>query len=301
MFENKYPIYIIIHIQKTGGTTMNVHLKNNLKKEEALFLYKRRGFFNIVKNKYEYVKSDSQINSYLSSLTEYQKNKIKIIMGHEVYYGMHKFFNRPFRYIIFLREPLKRAVSNYKQQRNVALLPQNTIIKDHLSTLDFKPPKKTARKNIIKNTKILSFKEWLKTTGQKNFMTKLLMQKGFLKNKPIINATKKDIKKTIEKFYFIGLLESFEEDFPLLCGELKIKKSGEKHNVSKNFKIELTQKTIKEFRKNNLDYILYTMAVEFNKQFKNNNPDFISANKTKTTLVSSIKNLTKLLNISPTK
>ena len=91
--KEKKILWIFLHLPKTGGTTFSEHIINNFKPEEIL--------------------STSELR-YDSINPEIKKDKIKFILGHASYYGIHKMFpGRVPRYIVFLREPAERFVSGY--------------------------------------------------------------------------------------------------------------------------------------------------------------------------------------------
>jgi hypothetical protein len=99
MAENKKPLYIFLHVPRTGGTSLNDVLLRGLGKNEVFFsggpkepLHKRIFRIN-------------------------DPNKLKAIIGHRTYYGFHKFFsNKKPKYILFVRDPAERLVSHYNFQ-----------------------------------------------------------------------------------------------------------------------------------------------------------------------------------------
>jgi hypothetical protein len=100
----KRPLYIFLHVPKTGGTTLNGHLAKHLKFDEEYVHVGRWG-------KDYWLKHDLQ--EWFDRPQE-EKDKAKFIAGHEVYYGIHKHVsNVEPRYILVLRDPLKRYVSGY--------------------------------------------------------------------------------------------------------------------------------------------------------------------------------------------
>jgi len=95
--RDKDILYIIIHIHKTGGTTLKSHIRFNFKKEEILLLYR-----NINP---DFVKKDG-VENYINSLPLEKREKIKVIIGHGAYWGLHELFQKPCRYVIFFRNPV---------------------------------------------------------------------------------------------------------------------------------------------------------------------------------------------------
>jgi len=88
---------------KCSGSTFKYHIGNNFKKEEVITFDRFISSDKIIK----------KIETHLSLLTKEQKDKIKVIYGHTAYYGIHKFFNKPHRYVTFIRNPIDRTISLY--------------------------------------------------------------------------------------------------------------------------------------------------------------------------------------------
>jgi hypothetical protein len=86
-------LWIFLHLPKTGGTTFSDQVKKHLKKEEVIDTSQMR--YNL---------ADSEI----------RESKVKVILGHATYYGIHKMFpGKTPRYFVFLRDPAERFVSSY--------------------------------------------------------------------------------------------------------------------------------------------------------------------------------------------
>ncbi|MFW5847268.1 MAG: sulfotransferase family 2 domain-containing protein, partial [Nanoarchaeota archaeon] len=108
--ENKKPIYIFLHLPKNGGTSFVANLRKKIGEEKICS------------------------SRSASKLSEKQKQKIFIITGHETYYGVHKHFpNREPRYILFIRNPAERRVSQYNH--DIARLNEN---KETMKQISFK-------------------------------------------------------------------------------------------------------------------------------------------------------------------
>ena len=92
--STKEPVLVFIHLPKTGGTTLN-HI-----------------FFG----KFPYKKIFQILNALdcetFLQMSDEKRNEFDCIMGH-VPACIHNFISRPCRYIILLREPLERAISDY--------------------------------------------------------------------------------------------------------------------------------------------------------------------------------------------
>jgi hypothetical protein len=275
--NSQEPLFIFVHLPKCGGTTINYHLRYRFKKEEFLYLSKNHGFYNLAKQNYEMLNDRKQIDDYLSSLSPSQRDKIKIISGHAVYYGIHRFFNKKPIYFTFLRDPFTRTASQYSQyRRGLSKKPAY----DAFSDLQYSPNTKTIKKRIVKDGAVLEFKDWIKEKRyQKKAVTQYFIRAKFLRKKCKDSINRKDIENFLKKFYFIGILENFDEDFLLLSRILKLKKFFGDQNVSRNKPTkELDKDTLenikKIFAKNNKeDFQLYLAAKEFNRQFKEKIPN----------------------------
>jgi hypothetical protein len=179
------PLYIIIHIHKCAGVSMSKHIIRYVNPHEYLGLYKN--------TKNPYFENRSMIIAYLKSLSDLEVNSLKVIIGHGAFYGIHNYINRPCRYIVFLREPYARTVSNY------AFFLQDTLTgKKH-------------RRSIIGSKGILySFNEWLSVrTLMHDYMTKFLYHNFFYKNISG-EATEGHLQKVVDilnSFYFVGIVE----------------------------------------------------------------------------------------------
>jgi len=259
-------LYVFLHIPKCAGTTLKYHILKNFKKHEIIHLYKER-FFNVKTKKYDYFDNELDMKLYLNSLSEKQKQKIKVIYGHRAYYGIHKLFNRPVRYITLIREPFSVIKSLYNQKRRVAKFSIIGLIerKNLKEYLIFRNKSKNA---ISKDKRVLSFPAWLNKPRKRNFMTRFLKSEGFIEKDM-------DLKKALDKFYFVGLVKN-QEDMLFIYHLLKIKRFYSNKNVSKKYaklKNPIHSKNL-FYAQNPKDVELYNLANEFNKKFKSERQGF---------------------------
>ena len=93
-FPTKEPVLVFAHLPKTGGTTLN-HI--------MFEKFPRKKVFRI---------EDHLYRETFLQMSDEKRNEFDCITGH-VPPCIHNFISRPCRYIMLLREPLERAISNY--------------------------------------------------------------------------------------------------------------------------------------------------------------------------------------------
>ena len=245
---NDNPIWIFFHIPRTAGTTLITHLAGNFDRKHILKLYIDKGYF----------KDWNEIKDFLNHLNDNQIRNINFIYGHQVFYGVHKFFNRPPRYIVFLRDPIERIISYYN------FLRMNYEMKNRILGLPV----------ISEEGNIMPFKEWyFKNPSLNNQMSRAILLNGLGDKIYIRQSTPENleiIKGLLNKFYFVGITENFEEDSKFLFPRLGIKNTFENQSISKKyFTLDQDKELIELLReKNALDYEFYEYAKELNKKMK---------------------------------
>lgn len=157
--NKKHFVYIMLHIPKTAGTTFHYHICNNFEESEIIFVYESTRYYN----KPPYYFTQKKVKNYLKSIPNEKKDKIKIVLGHDVYMGIHKNFNRPERYITFLRNPVDRTISFYNHMRE---------------NFEYNRPM-LDRSSILSATgRLLRFHEWFeRNVEMHNYMTKFFIKR----------------------------------------------------------------------------------------------------------------------------
>jgi len=275
MKSKKDPIYIFLHIQKSAGTTFGFHVRHNLRKEEYIPGYGNRFFYNIKTKKRDFCDGKNKFLNYINSLNQEQKDKIKIVFGHQVFFGIHKLFNRPAIYFTFLRDPTKRMVSMYNFRRGKLLkLSGRSLYKTRLDKFRLERLKNT----FLANNKMPSLYEWCNhvfrtdNSGLTPGMSEFLKMRGFVDGE----ISKNSLRKALDKFDYVGITENFDEDSLYIYHELGINKFFPNQLASKKYYALRNYKKTKEKLSTLLkkDLFLYKCAILANRKFKKKNKNY---------------------------
>lgn len=234
------PIYFFFHIAKNGGTTIIEHIKKSLPKDQYLELSSEK-----------IDKSESE--RLVAGLGEGEKDKLKVIFGHSVSADLGKYFSREARYICIVRDPVERFVSLYNYWRTLYERDSDKGKKEYKNAL------------LIKN-KVPNFDEWLsvkfknkKADYTLRRMSRFLEDFGY---------------KNLYKFYFVGTMDTFDDDSLFIYHALHINNFFIKKNASiKYHKPSLSDKA-KIMSINKKGFVIYKKGVSLNKKFKKENKDF---------------------------
>ncbi len=222
---------------KCAGSTCREHIEQSLDEPMRLGLY----------NSKKMTLSRQDVFDKVDSLSEKEKGLLRIIYGHEVYYGLHEYFSRPVRYIVFLRNVLDRTLSFFNYQLQMR------------------------GKEIFNCENDFTFIGWFeKNTWVHDEMLGYFYDYGFI---PSLEEVKtKDFNVILDKFWFVGLTENADENYLFLYKKLGINRFLPNQNISK--------KALKKFNHQEKELILnysandnqlYTKAVMHNTQFKKTN------------------------------
>lgn len=246
--KNNY-LYIFVHGFKTGGTTLVKHLLKNFPKEEILNLtYKELGIYP---DKGESADWQKIVFGYVARIPENKRKRIKVILGHILPYGIHRFFSSKPRYLTFIRQPGARTLSFYNYYRRLF---ENE--KHRRNT------KKLYQYLFLVNRKLPSFADWYQNKYLKpgNFVyqsqTDYYRTLGYFKNRP-----------KLDKFFFVGITEKSKEDLLYLYYLLGFNKFFIDQNISKKFVARHPAGGLAEKK-------FYQLALAVNAKFKKANPDF---------------------------
>lgn len=243
-------LLIFFHIPKCAGTTLREHILLNYHAKHVLAVYK---FFN------PEFKDKKGIEDFISSWSKERRDEIKFIIGHNVYYGIHKLFpNRNPKYITVLRNPTKRIVSLYNFLR--------TNLERGVTTVDLK--------RLYMNGEVVQFgMKWFNSNrntlvdGISRYFYKHFYNINL--GESITDSELEQICLVLNKFYFIGIVEN-SNDMDFVYHILGLRKFEKNANISKQFAFpDQHKKTLIEIEKNiQIDLKLYNYAIERNEELK---------------------------------
>jgi len=243
----KDPLYVFLHLPKCGGTTIKHHLLNSYREEEI----------ECVLNSWEYdIEEIAKRNGYFRCMDQEKKDKLKCLYGMTVWYGLKECFpSRDVRFITVVRKPSSRAVSQYRF--NVSRIGQERpFVLDWDDSLE--------DEMVGRNGEVIEFGEWMeKIVKYPNFIIRYLERLGF---------------RSVDQFYFIGLVEDSERDFEYIYRMCGTKKFLKDYNVtSGKVQIEASDNQCLKFFLSNLEdldwyyscmrkrNVFYESGVEFSK------------------------------------
>lgn len=260
--KSESDLFIFIHIPKCAGTTLRENILLNHHAKHVLAVYK---LFN------PEFKDKKGIENFISIWSEERRDEIKIIIGHNVYYGIHQLFpNRNPKYITVFRNPAKRIISLYNWLRTN--LERGIMV----GSLD----------RVRHNNEIIQFGLNWYTSNKDTLqdMMSLFLYKHFYNiclSEGITDNDLEQIYLILDKFYFIGIVEN-KNDMDFIYHILNLRKFCGNVNISTKYAIPNEyEETLMEIEKNNqIDMKLYNYAIERNEELKTSFNNFeLNVNK----------------------
>jgi len=267
MVKDDY-LYIYLHIPRTAGTTLIKHIEARYRDDERLKLYRKELNLNKVRRVLEHADYKNIVEAYIKKIPKTKREKIKIIYGHRVPYGIHKYFKRKARYFTFFREPVARVISSY-----------------NLWTTSYENESRLGKKKLVfKNGYLVDGKKagidaWVKrkieednidTTGIT--LARFLSKLGYIGRK----VNESDVGDCFKKFYFIGIVERYKKDSLFIYHKLDIKLFFKNQNVSKKYYRLGDSSRVDKMLQGlcERDSTIYKLALLWNKEFVDNNVDY---------------------------
>ena len=177
------PLHTILHIPKTGGSTLRYYVTRHLPAGTVLELYNNE--------------SPDEVKQRIAAFDPLLRACVGVVIGHDVFYGIHDCFDRPAQYYTMLREPLSRMQSAFNY---------------HVDTGRLSPPHRANAEQ--------EFASFFSSNRPANVINRFLVKRGFL-NESVEHA-KSDISSYFEeccrRFHFIGLTERSPHDFRFILG-----------------------------------------------------------------------------------
>lgn len=248
----KEPLYIFVHLHKTGGTTLNKHVVKNFDKDEVLNLYYPKLKIDPFTSKNQ--NYQKLIKEQILKVPSKKISKINFVSGHFIPKSITEYFpDRKVRFITIIRDPYSRTKSLYNYFRTL------------YESEDEKGKDKNLYSAFLKiNGKIPSFDDWVHHKLNKNNRCVILQS---------IEERFKSLGYNLSDFYFIGITKTLDQDLPFIYSLFGIKKFFVNQNISKNFiKTDISKRYFAKKYKKSVS--IYKKAVEINKKFKKNYPNF---------------------------
>ena len=248
-------LYIYIHIPKSAGSTLRYHISNNYNHDEVLWVYADVYFFDLSKSEQNILGPHTDIDSILTSMNTEDKEKIKVILGHGAYFGIHKYFNKQFRYFTFFRNVEERQLSHY-----------NFLV------TQFKQGKDNGEELLNDKGEILNYDKWIdKMPYFNNYITNLIYTKYWREEKNKISTEELllKVKTEISKYWFIGKLDDKNIDY--IYYKLGISRFYKNQNISKKYLMMNNELRETIISKNDIDIALTDFAYQLNENFVKKN------------------------------
>ena len=213
-------LYLFLHQYKTAGTTLWRHLAPNFAAASQLFLSGERiGLGTSKRDGHPAVPGfvRDRVDAYVAANSH---AGTRLLMGHFVYPGIHALVpgSREARYFTFLRHPVERVISLYWYLKHASDSHWHHELADAGWSLD----------------------EWFEQTRAlwaHNGQTRHLLvgaHERACAEREMDPRLLEDAKRALDRFWFVGLTETFERDAGFLLGRLSATRFAKKNAIRVN-------------------------------------------------------------------
>ena len=276
-------VYIFLHLNKSGGTTINAQMYKNLNVGEYIHIGQ------------PWIKRKQRGKNF-EKRSSSERRKVKFITGHKAYYGLHTYVkNKIPRYFTVLRCPAERLISYYnhemsglsKKYRIPFIKWYNNRKKNEILEFYCERIKNQNKKNTLNNYLIERLSELSRLIPghekRLNFGRRILKRKKQKENtKEILKEKLGKVQGLFDKMWFVGVVKRLNKDLPILFEKLGVpttwknyaiagKKESEnklnENNSRTNEKIFILNAETKNliYKENPFDVKLYNYAQKLNK------------------------------------
>jgi GNAT superfamily N-acetyltransferase len=180
---------------------------------------------------------------------------LELIMGHDVFFGMHEISNQVPYYFTFLRDPIERYVSHFRYLADCAVDPQHRL-------------HGYAKELLIESRQLLSFEDYCRRQHMSNLMTHYLAAAGHCDRhtKRWQIQDQREVwdraEAALRKLDMIGFVDDLATGLTHLCTKLQIPISVPRINPSQAATVRIESEQVMEMVRNNneLDLRLYKLA-----------------------------------------
>ena len=213
------PFYLFLHIPKTAGTTLRSIIDQNLEPENVITYYNQN--------------SRQLLDNLDAHLTVHPN--FRAIIGH-FKFGLHQIIERPATYITFLRHPVARTISQYKEH----------FVNQRQRLLD-------------SDGNLLSLAESVKNKPSlyANYQTGYLVDD---KELDLADSASAELALNNLETYFsvVGLVEYFDQSISLMSNKLHWQVDEIQHLNVKDLEVDVSPDLIEEIETiNRSDLIIY--------------------------------------------
>jgi len=234
-------------------------------------VYYREPFLNLLTNQTEVLHTQEALTEYLRSLPESVRNRVNVIYGHHVYYGIHEYFGKKPRYFTFLRNPIFQTLSHYTHLSRGA--------EKELS--EFKVVVRPLFKMLISEQgNVMTLEEALrKVPFFDNGMTRMIARWFLARKGQTAELNRADFeaaKNILEQLYFVGVAEEYDVTALYLYYKLGIRKFFGRQNITANHYLLKEKERLGELIQAQCrwDVELYDFARKLSEEFKRKTKDY---------------------------